>query len=197
MSADIEILRDASGSDAGIRGLGWNRVHPEKITFFRSLTSMVLTEEEPVPGMAPPPFKFVYHRFRTRSGYDPGAGILRVCAWMNLVKNYAVKDRVGVGRGLPDTDAGGQIRTGASKADREALIRAVRSPGSDAAGVISKSTEIEFIEARKGSSLNVYESPASFCDARMSNAMLRHTLTFEQGAARRQGPPPPVEFILR
>ncbi len=42
--------------------------------------------------MAPQPFKFVYHRCRTRSGYDTRAGIMRVCAWMHLFKNYALKD---------------------------------------------------------------------------------------------------------
>jgi len=40
-----------------------------------------------------------------------------------------------------------------SNKDRGALIQTVRSLGSDASGVISKSTEIEFIEAQKGSSL--------------------------------------------
>lgn len=50
----------------------------------------------------------------------------------------------------------------ATKADREVLIQAVRSLGSDAASIISKSTEIGFIEAQKGAPLNIYESLTSF-----------------------------------
>ncbi len=60
----------------------------------------------------------------------------------------------------------GKYEPGTSKADREALVQAVRSLDSDAAGIISKSTEIEFVETRKGSSLNVYESLTSFREGR-------------------------------
>lgn len=38
----------------------------------------------------------------------------------------------------------GRYEPGASRVDREALINAVRSLGSDAAGTVQKSTEIEF-----------------------------------------------------
>jgi phage gp29-like protein len=60
--------------------------------------------------------------------------------WMVLVKAYGMPLRVG------------KYEQRASKADRVALIKAVRSLGADAAGIIAKSTEIEFIEAQKGSS---------------------------------------------
>ncbi len=44
---------------------------------------------------------------------------------------------------------GGKYEPAASGAGRDALIRAVRSPGS-AAWIISKTTEIEFILAHEG-----------------------------------------------
>jgi phage gp29-like protein len=77
---------------------------------------------------------------------------MRVCAWMYLFKNYALKDRIGFAKvyGMPLRVS--KYEPGESRADRDALIRAVRTLGSDAAGIISKPTEIEFIEARKGSS---------------------------------------------
>lgn len=183
--AMLEILWDVSEKGARIESL--RRVHPKKITFWDSLTPRLLTDEEPVHGMDPPPFKFVYHRCRVRSGYDTRAGIMRVCAWMYLFKNYTVKDWVGFAEvyGMPLRL--GKYEPGASKADREALIRAVRSLGSDAAGIISKTTEIQFIEAQKGSSLNVYESLASFCDAQMSKAILGQTLSSEPGGGNGQG----------
>lgn len=181
----MEILWEAYDGRVGIRGLRW--VHPKKITFWNSLTPMVLTEQDPIRGVEPPPFKFVYHRCRSRSGYDTRAGIMRVCAWMYLFKNYALKDWIGFAEvyGMPLRI--GKYEPGATRADREALIQAVRSLGSDAAGIISKSTEIEFIEAQKGSSLNVYESLASFCDAQMSKAVLGQTLTSEPGSGKGTG----------
>lgn len=87
----MEIHWEASAREVTIRGLRW--VHPKKITFWYSLTPRVLTEEAPISGIAPPPFEcVVYHRCRARSGYDTWAGIMRVCAWIYLFKNYAVKD---------------------------------------------------------------------------------------------------------
>jgi phage gp29-like protein len=181
----MEIVWDASRGEARIQALRW--IHPKKITFWDSITPRVLTEDEPVRGADPPPFKCVYHRCRARSGYDTRAGLMRVCAWMYLFKNYAVKDWVAFAEvfGMPLRI--GKYEPGASKADREALVHAVRSLGSDAAGIISKSTEIEFVEAQKGSSQNVYESLASFCDAQMSKAILGQTLTSEAGGGKGQG----------
>ncbi|MEN6441695.1 MAG: DUF935 family protein [Syntrophobacter sp.] len=86
----MEILWEVSSGEVHIRKLCW--VHPKKVTFHVSLTPRVLTELDPIRGIEPPPFKFVYHRCRARSGYDTRAGIMRVCAWMYLFKNYAVKD---------------------------------------------------------------------------------------------------------
>ncbi|MHC1727948.1 MAG: DUF935 domain-containing protein [Syntrophobacteraceae bacterium] len=181
----MEIFWEVSEGDVHLKSLRW--VHPKKITFSESLTPRVLTDQEPIRGVDPPPFKFVYHRCRTRSGYDTRAGIMRVCAWMYLFKNFAVKDWMGFAEvyGMPLRV--GKYEPGASRADREALLHAVRSLGSDAAGIISKSTEIEFIEAQKGSSLNIYESLTAFCDAQMSKAILGQTLSSEPGGGKGQG----------
>jgi phage gp29-like protein len=77
-------------------------------------------------GIDPPPFKFVYHRCRARSGYDTRAGIMRVCAWMYLFKNYAVKDWIGFAEvyGMPLRAA--KYEPEASKSDRKALVQAAR-----------------------------------------------------------------------
>jgi phage gp29-like protein len=175
----LEILWEASEKQASIRALPW--VHPKKATFRDSNTLRVLTEDEPVRGIELPPFKFVYHRYKARSGHDNRGGILRVCAWMYLFKNYSIKDWVSFAEvcGMPLRV--GKYEPGASKADKEALIQAIRSLGTDAAGIISKSTEIQFIEAQKSSSLNIYESLARFCDAQTSKAILGQTLTSEAG----------------
>jgi phage gp29-like protein len=72
----------------------------------------------------------------------------------------------------------GKYDAAASPADRDALIQAIRNLGSDAAGVISKATEIEFVEAASRSGgANPYQLMAEFCNREMSKAVLGQTLT--------------------
>lgn len=182
-----EVMWDNSSGSA-ISELKW--VHPKKITFWDSFTPHVLTEDEPVRGIDPAPWKFVYHRYKARSGYDTRAGIMRVCAFMYVFKNYSIKDWVAFCEvyGMPLRV--GKYETGASEKDKDALMSAVRSIGTDAAGIISKSTEIEFIEAMKsgsGSGQTVYETLARFSDAQVSKAILGQTLTSEAGGEKGQG----------
>ncbi|MEM5789977.1 MAG: DUF935 family protein, partial [Syntrophobacteraceae bacterium] len=183
----LEVMWDVSSGQAMVRDLRW--IHPKKVTFWDSIHPRILTEEEPIRGVDPAPFKFLYHRYKARSGYDTRAGILRVCAWMYLFKNYGIKDWAAFAEiyGMPLRL--GKYEPGASKSDKEALLNAIRSLGSDAAGIISKSTEIEFVESQKssGTGQNIYESLVRFCDAQMSKAILGQTLTSEAGGEKGQG----------
>ena len=74
----------------------------------------------------------------------------------------------------------GKYEQNASRTEIDALILAIQSLGTDAAGVISKSTEIEFIETVKaGATQNIYEQLATFCDKQMSKAIVGQTATSE------------------
>lgn len=127
-----------------------------------------------------PPFKLVYHRYKARSGYDTRAGVLRVCAWMYLFKNYSLKDWVAFSEVFGMPLRLGKYDPGASKEDKDALVSAIQSLGSDAAGIISKSTEIEFVQAMKNAGTeNIYEALSNFCDRQMSKAILGQTATTE------------------
>jgi phage gp29-like protein len=99
---------------------------------------------------------------------------------MYLFKNYALKDWVAFAEvfGMPLRI--GKYDARADKADKDALAAAIRSLGSDAAGIISKNTEIEFVETVKNSGTNnIYETLANFCDKQMSKAILGQTATTE------------------
>jgi phage gp29-like protein len=180
-----EIMWDQSEGQAMARGLNW--IHPKKITFWNSLTPCVLTEAEPSRGEELQPFKWIYHRHKARSGYDTRAGIMRTCTWMYLFKNYTIKDWVSFSETYGQPLRIGKYGPNASEQDKEALFQAVRSIGVEAAGIISRNTEIEFIEAVRTGSLNVYEVLANFCDAQMSKAILGQTLTSEAGGSKGQG----------
>ncbi len=180
-----EILWETSSGQSMVRGLDW--IHPKKLTFWNSLIPRVFTEEEPINGAELQPFKWVYHRHKARSGYDTRAGIMRTCTWMYLFKNYTIKDWVTFSETYGQPLRIGKYSPSASEPDKEALLMAVRAIGVEAAGIISKNTEIEFIEAARTSSLNIYEALANFCDAQMSKAILGQTLTSEAGGSKGQG----------
>jgi phage gp29-like protein len=181
----MEILWHVSRKEVQVSSLRW--IHSKKITFRSSVSPRILTEEEPFQGIDLPPFKVIYHRYKARTGYDTRAGILRVCAWMYLFKNYTIKDWVSFAEvyGMPLRL--GRYEPGASPDDKSALLEAVRSLGTDAAGIISRNTEIEFVEAQRTGTLNVYASLVDFCDSQMSKAILGQTLTSEAGGRNGTG----------
>lgn len=182
--AASEIRWELEGSKVWIRELAWR--HAKRFTFLdrdRVLPwPKLVTDANPVWGEDLTPWQWIVHRYKARSGMMSRAGILRTCAWMYLFKNYGIKDWVVFAEvyGMPLRL--GKYDPGASPDDRAALIAAVRSLGTDAAGVISKSTEIEFVEAVKGGQgNNVFDQLVSFCNAEMSKAVLGQTLTTEIG----------------
>ncbi|MCL6558762.1 MAG: DUF935 domain-containing protein [Firmicutes bacterium] len=155
-------------------------VHQKRTIFDDFMNMRLLTDADPVRGIEIPENKFVVHRYRARSGHPNRAGLLRVCAWMYLFKNYDIKDWVTFAEvyGMPLRL--GKYDANTTKEDKDALMQAVVMLGTDAAGIISKSTEIEFVEAVKNST-DVFKTLAEFCNAEMSKAVLGQTLTTEVG----------------
>lgn len=169
-----EIIWDLSENQAVIKKI--KTIPNKKFTFYNSVLPRLITEKNPTDGEELPPYKFIYHRHRAKSGSPTRAGVLRVSAWMYLFKNYSIKDWVSFAEvyGMPLRL--GKYEPTASKEDKSALISAIKSLGTDAAGIISKNTEIEFVEALKDAK-NIYETLANFCNREMSKAILGQTLT--------------------
>ena len=171
-----EMMWDVSEGQAVTKKL---KILPnQKFTFFSSILPQLITDKSPTEGEELTPFKFIYHRHRAKSGSPTRAGVIRVSSWMYLFKNYSIKDWVAFAEiyGMPLRL--GKYESTASSDDKDALIAAIRSLGTDAAGIISKNTEIEFVEAMKQSGQNnVYENLANFCNREMSKAILGQTLT--------------------
>lgn len=191
---DLKDIVDAIGKGYSALELHWavrenrnvirkmERVEPKRFTWAESHTPRLLTKEDPSKGIDLPPFKFLFNVHKTKSGHPTRQGVLRVVAWMYLFKNYDIKGWVKFSEVFGMPLRLGKYEAGASKEDKDALIMAVRSLGSDAAGIISKGTEIEFIEAAKNSGTQVFKLLADFCNAEMSKAVLGQTMTTEQGA---------------
>lgn len=141
----------------------------------------LFTDTSPM-GEEIPAFKLLFHRYGGKSGHAVKSGIYRVCAWMYLFKNYALKDWVSLLEVFGIPLRLGKYDGGASQADKDALIDAIQSLGSDAAGIISKNTEIEFIETIKSISGDVpHKVLAEFAEKAISKAILGQTLTTDVG----------------
>jgi phage gp29-like protein len=171
-----EIIWEVRGGQARVAELRW--IPQKKVTFGEDWRPRLLTDEANWQGVLPPVWKVIYHRYKARSGHATRSGVLRVVGWMYLLKNFALKDWASFNEVFGMPLRLGKYDISASPADREALVQAIRNLGSDAAGVISKTTEIEFVEATSRSGgANPYQLMAEFCNREMSKAVLGQTLT--------------------
>lgn len=191
---DVEMdLLDAIGKGFAASEIIWNyrdgkttveeiKSRHQKRFFWDSIDDSfkVMTKESP-SGILVPENKFIVHRYKARSGHPSRAGVLRVCAWMYLFKNYDVKDWVSFCEVFGMPLRLGKYAPGASEEDKLALMRALVQIGTDAAGIIPDGTSIEFKESAKTSSIDVYERLARYCDEQISKAILGQTLTSDSG----------------
>lgn len=142
----------------------------------------LITESSPVYGEGLPPDKFMVHTYRAGADQPERGGLLRVLSWIYLFKNFAVKDWVAFCEVFGMPMRLGVYAPSATREDKDALLEAVTSLGSDAAGVISESTRIEFVEAAKSGG-GPYEGLVGVLNAEISKAVLGQTLTTEVGAS--------------
>lgn len=191
---DIQMdLLDAIGKGFAVSEIIWGyddghvvindiRSRLQKRFFWDSIDDSlkVRTSEHP-EGITLPENKFIFHRYKARSGHPSRAGILRVVAWMYLFKNYDVKDWVSFAEvfGLPLRL--GKYTPGASDEDKRALMQALIQIGTDAAGMVPDGASIEFITTDKSGSIDLYDRLARYCDEQVSKAILGQTLTSDSG----------------
>jgi phage gp29-like protein len=129
------------------------------------------------------PFKYLVHLHKAKSGLPVRGGLARSVAWGYLFKNYALKDWVAFAEiyGLPFRV--GRYDVNASDTDRRDLLRAVSQMGADAAGIIPKSTEIEFIDGKSsGADGALFSTLAEYLDRQISKAVLGQTATTDAEA---------------
>ncbi|MCM1258432.1 MAG: DUF935 domain-containing protein [Roseburia sp.] len=156
-------------------------VHPKKLVWNCQTDEMEICTREFPSGVSLPENKFVVHKYKAKSGHASRNGILRVVSWMYLFKNYDVKDWVAFCEVFGMPLRLGKYSAAASDDDKKALMEAIYSLGSDAAGIVPDSTVIEFIESQKTTSVEIYEKLARYCDEQVSKAVLGQTLSSDSG----------------
>ncbi|UNE53518.1 DUF935 domain-containing protein [Bartonella machadoae] len=130
-----------------------------------------------------PAYKFSIHRPKLKSGLPIRTGLARLAAWAFLFKSYTLKDWMAFLEiyGMPLRL--GKYGASSSHEERRVLIQAVRDLSSDAAAIIPKEMEIEFIEAAGGSGNAVFAAKAEYLDRQISKGVLGQTMTTDDGSS--------------
>lgn len=144
-------------------------------------------ESDPVDGVPLKPFHFIVHTAKLKTGQPFRGGIARVVAFSWMCKAYTVKDWMAFVEtyGLPLRL--GRYDKAATAKDVAVLFRAVANIGTDAAAVIPKHMDIEFVQNTSGSgSMPIFENLARYVDEQISKAVLGQTMTTDDGSSQAQ-----------
>ena len=140
-------------------------------------------KDSSIEGVDLPPFKFSIHRPKLMSGLPIRAGLARLAAWAFLYKSYTLKDWMAFLEvyGMPLRV--GRYSRNAKDSEKRVLLTAVRNISSDAAAIIPKEMEIEFIEAKGGTGNAVFSAKAEYLDRQISKGVLGQTMTTDDGSS--------------
>lgn len=147
----------------------------------------LLTDEDSFDGVELPPYKFVVHIPKLKSGLPIRGGLARLASIAYMCKAFTVTDWMAFAEvfGMPLRI--GKHGPNATEGDIQTLVNAVANIGTDAAAVIPENMKIEFEEtggSRGGESL--FERMANFFDKQVSKAVLGQTMTTDDGSSRAQ-----------
>ena len=185
--ATVEINWEVQGKVNWVSGLEW--IHQKRWTFSEfdadfeqpiPKVPRLITKEEPFRGIEIPPFKFIYHRYKGRSGLPQRGGLFRPVSFYYLFKNYDIKDWVIFIEKYGQPLRVGKFSPGAGEDDKKVLKEAIQNLGTDAGALISDTTEINIIESKTtGTSMNIYDRFAEFVNKSYAKAILGQTATTE------------------
>jgi phage gp29-like protein len=187
----LKDLLDALGKGFSAVEIIWDRSgevwcpkryeHRDPHWFTWDLESMrklrLLNEKNITEGIDLPPYKFIIHTPRIKSGIPIRSGFARLSAWAYMCKGYAIKDWLAFAEVFGMPLRLGKYRPGATKEDIDVLKMAVSNLGTDAAAIFPEGMEIELKEVSKRSSTDFFERLAQFFDDQVTKGILGQTAT--------------------
>ena len=139
-----------------------------------------LIDEADANGQELPPYKFIVHQPRLKSGLPIRGGLARVAAVSYMCKAYTLKDWMAFAEVFGMPLRLGRYGPGASEDDISTLVTAVANIGSDAAAVLPESMRIEFEAAAQGAGGHeLFLKLAEWLDRQISKAVLGQTASTE------------------
>ncbi len=171
--AVCEILWDVSGTTWRVAGLKyrdprWFRFDP------LDGQTLHLLGDDGLPQVLPP-YQFVIHTPKSKSGLPIRGGLARACAWSFLFKSFDLRAWVEFAEIYGHPVRLGKYGPGASEIDKAALFRALSNIRRDSCAAIPNSMMMEFIEAKQTGSIDLYERLADYLDRQISKAVLGGT----------------------
>lgn len=180
----VEIMWDRS--ERQWRPRGYEHRDPRWFRFDRETGRelRMLDDSDQLNGLPLPPYKFMVHKPRIKTGLPIRCGLARMVAFAWICKAYAMKDWMAFAEvfGLPITL--GKYGPGATPDDVSVLRSAVANIGSDARAVLPDSMKIEFEKsgaANGGDAL--FERLCDYLDRQTSKAVVGQTSTSDAQAS--------------
>ncbi len=147
----------------------------------------LLDEDASFEGRPLPPFKFLAHIPKIKSGLPIRSGLARLAAVAWMCKSYTLADWMAFAEVFGMPLRLGRYGPNASKRDINVLKTAVANLGSDAAAVLPDSMRIEFIEAAKAAGgPELFARLAEWLDRQISKGVLGQTMTADDGSSQAQ-----------
>lgn len=128
------------------------------------------------------PFKWIVHRAKVKSGLTIRGGLARSIAWTFLFKSFTAKDWAVFCEAYGQPLRVGKFGPDASQDDKDVLLTAVASIGTDFAAIIPQSMSIDFVEASISGSHELYEKRSDWLDRQVSKIVLGQTATTDAQA---------------
>lgn len=171
------VPRDRTDPKTGERIRGYQWVDPRWFRYDKQTgrSLRLLDDSAPIEGLPLPLYRYLVHEPELMSGLPLGAGLARVACVAYMAKSYTLKDWLAFAEvyGMPLRV--GKWGPGASEDDIATLVSAVANLGTDAAAAIPESMTIEFVEAAKSSSSEVFATLATWADQQLSKLVLGQT----------------------
>ena len=148
-----------------------------------------LEELGAVDGVPLPPYKFLVHIPKLKSGLPARGGLARLVAAAHMCKSYTLTDWMAFAEVFGMPLRLGRYGANATPDDIITLVSAVANLGTDAAAVIPDSMRIELVEAGKSAGSGgqmLFQGLAEWLDRQVSKAVLGQTMTSDDGSSQSQ-----------
>ncbi|MDD7908551.1 DUF935 domain-containing protein [Pseudovibrio exalbescens] len=184
-SAAIEMIWDTTSEEWMPREFIWRdprlfRFHPTRRRTLQLKLDSSMEGEDLAFG------KFITHMPKLKSGMQIRTGLARVASWSYLLKGYTLRGWAAYNEVFGMPLRVGKFDKSASDEDKAKLLRAVIGIANDAAGIIPKEMDIEFITNTSRGGDSLFERFSEYLDKQVSKGVLGQTMTTDDGSSQAQ-----------
>ncbi len=182
----LELAWETSASSWTPIGATWR--DPRWFVWDRDTWTKPLLPTEANPTGEPlPPFKYLVHAPKLKSGLPIRGGLARTAVAGIMLKSYTLRDWSAFIETFGMPLRLGRYDKGATDEERDTLLAAVMNIGSDAAAIVPDSMKIEFHDARGTTGAEkLFAAHADWWDRTLSKLVLGQTMTADSGSSRAQ-----------